>query len=268
MITKNLENQDPGHMKKLDYALLILFPAIAFLAIFGLKLNYFWTVSLLFGLPAFWLSLRAPKMIARAALFSVALTVPFGIVMNYIGVHDGSWYVPTTFFPFRLLGVLPVEDIMGCFLLIYEVIICYEHFLGKNKYNLIDKKMKYFIWPFSLLSIVFFTLLATHTEFPKIKYVYFWIGIIFSVLPIIGMVLIFPKRLLNFWKIGLYFTILMAIFEYAGLYLNQWVFQGNNFIGWVSYFGYKIPIEELVFFDILFIISIFAYYEFFNDEKK
>lgn len=263
-----MRNHNQKFLKKLDIFLLILFPIIATSVTLGLQLNYFWAILLFFGLPAFWLSLRTKKMIARTALFSLAFTIPFAIVMNYVAVQDSSWYVPTTVFPFRLLGNLPIEDIILGFLLTYVVVICYEHFLDKGKHNLIDKKMKYFVWPFGLLLIVFFALFVTHPELLKIKYAYFWIGTIFLALPIISTLSIFPKLLSKYLKVGSYFAILLAIFEYTGVSLNQWIFPGKNFVGWVSYFGYKIPVEEFVFWIFLSVIGILSYYEFFDDDGK
>lgn len=255
-------------LKKIDIFLLIIFPIIATSATLLLKLNYFWAIILFFGLPAVWLSIRTSKMITRTAIFSVAFTIPFAIVMNYVAVQDSSWYVPTTIFPFRLLGDLPIEDIILGFLLTYAVVICYEHFLDKGKHNLIDRKMKYFVWPFALLLIAFSALFVTHPEFLKIKYAYFWIGTIFLLVPIITTLSIFPRLLSKYLKVGTYFAILLAIFEYTGISLNQWIFPGKNFIGWISYFGYKIPFEEFVFWIILSVIGILSYYEFFDDDCK
>lgn len=263
-----MKNYKQKFLKKLDIFLLILFPIIATSTTLVLRLNYFWAILLFFGLPAFWLSLRTQKMIVRTALFSVAFTIPFAIVMNYLAVQDSSWYVPITIFPFRLLGDLPIEDIILGFLLTYAVVICYEHFLDKGKYNLIDRKMKYFVWPFALLLIVFFALFVIHPEFLKIKYSYFWIGTVFLVLPIISTLSFFPKLLSKYLKVGAYFAILLAIFEYTGLTLNHWIFPGKNFLGWIPYFGYQIPVEEFIFWIILSVIGILSYYEFFDDDGR
>lgn len=255
-------------LKKLDIFLLIVLPIIATSATLVLRLNYFWAIILFFGSTAAWLSLRTPKMIARTALFAALFTSPFAIVVNYVAVQDGSWYVPTTIFPFRIFGSLPIEDIILGFLLTYAVIICYEHFLDKGRHNLVDKKMKYFIWPFLLLLITFFALFVVNQELLKIKYSYFWMGTIFLVLPIISTISIFPRLLSKYLKVGAYFALLLAIFEYTGISLNQWIFPGKNFIAWIQYFGYKIPIEELVFWIFLTVIGILSYYEFFDDDGK
>jgi hypothetical protein len=206
-------------------------------------------------------------MIARTALFSAIFITPVVFVLNYLAVRDNSWYVPTSVFPFRLLHDLPIEDAILGFMLTYSVVICYEHFLDKGKHHLIDQKMKYLIWPIGLLLIVFFALFVTHPEYLKLNYAYFWIGTIFLILPIISTLSIFPKLLSKYLKVGSYFAILLAMFEYTGISLNQWIFPGKNFIGWISYFGYKIPIEELIFWIFLSVIGILSYYEFFDDEK-
>ena len=263
-----MQNNNQKFLKKLDILLLVLFPIIAISTTLGLQLNYFWAILLFFGFPAFWFSLRTKKMIARTALFSVPLTILFTIIINYMGVQNGLWYVPITVFPFRLLGELPIEDIILGFLLSYAVVICYEHSLDKGKHNLIDKKMKYFLWPVAFLLIIIFALFITHQGFPNVKYAYFWIGIIFLALPIISTLSFFPKLLSKYLKVSAYFAILLIMFEYTGLALGHWIFPGENFLGWFSYFGYQIPVEEFAVLIILVVIGILSYYEFFDDDRK
>ena len=135
-------------LKKLDLVLLAILPVIAASVTLLLRLNYFWAIILFFGPLALWLSLRTPKMVARTALFAFTFAIPAFFLANYIPVQDSAWYVPTTIFPFRILGTLPLEDFIMVFLLVYNVVICYEHFLDKGRHKLVDRKMKYFVWGF------------------------------------------------------------------------------------------------------------------------
>ncbi len=267
--------QQPKHatmnetfLKKLDIALLIFFPIFATAAILTFRLNYLWANILFFGFPAAWLSLRTQDMVARTALFCAIFTIPFAFVVNYLAVTDGAWYIPSTVFSFRIFGVVPIEDVISTFLLTYSAVICYEHFLDKGKHQLIDRKMKYFIWPVLLLLIVFFAIFTTDREILKINYAYLWIGILFLVLPLISTLSFFPKLFSKYLKVGAYFAIVLALYEYTGLTLNHWVFPGEHFIGWLPFFGYAVPIEEMVFWILLSVIGVLSYYEFFDDDLR
>ena len=255
-------------LKKIDIALLILLPLLATITTLLFKLNYLTSSILFFGLISFWLSIRTPKMVTRTAIFALVFDLPVAFIVNYVAVQDGAWYVPNTIFGFRLLNGLPVEDIILGFLFVYSIVICYEHFLDKGKHRLVDEKMKYFIWPFAIALLTFFALVFTRPEFLEFKYAYTWIGTIFIALPVIASLSTFPRLFSKYVKVGVYFSLVLAMFEYTGLTLNHWIFPGQNFLGWVPFFGYRIPFEEVFFWIILSTISILSYYEFFDDDGK
>jgi len=54
----------------------------------------------------------------------------------------------------------------------------------------------------------------------------------------------------------------------TALQLGWWDFPGSNFIGWVSIFNIRFPLEELIFWLFLFAMAILTYYEFFDDDEK
>lgn len=255
-------------LKKIDLILLVLFPLLAALISLIIKANFLVSTLLFFGLPALWLSYRTPQMIKRTALFSLIFSLPFTILIDYIAILDKSWFVPLTVFPFRLLGVIPLEDFIWGFLLIYAVIIFYEYFLDKGKHNLIDQRMKYLILPLVVLLITFFVLVFTKPEFLMLKYAYLWLGVALIFLPAVTFLSFFPKLLSKYVKTGIYFFILAFLFELTGLQLGQWEFPGTHFIGWVEMFGFHFPFEEFFFWMILAATAILSYYEFFDDDRK
>ncbi len=255
-------------LKKIDIILLIIFPIIATVISLLIKANFLVSTLLFFGLPASWLSYRTPHKSLKTLIFSAIFALPFGIIIDYITAQDGSWYVPTTIFPFRLLGVIPIEDLIWGFLLVYTVVIFYEHFLDKGKHELIDKKMKYFILPAIILFILFLLIYSLNPDFLRIKYAYLLIGIVLILLPSITFLSFFPKLISKYVKTACYFFILSFMFEMTGLQLNQWTFPGQNFIGWIEILGHKFPFEEFFFWFIMVSIGILSYYEFFDDDEK
>ena len=254
--------------KKIDIFLLIIFPIVSVVLSLWLKANFLTSILLFFCLPSLWLSLRTPEQVKKTFLFSLILSIPLGIFIDYIATMDNSWFVPTTIFPFRLFSVVPIEDLIWGFFLIYSIVIFYEHFLDKGKHELIDKRMKYLVWPLIIIMIVFFTFLFTMPELLVIPYAYFWLGTIFFILPTITFLSFFPRLLSKYVKTASYFFLLSILFELTGLQLNQWTFPGSNFIGWVELFGHRFPFEEFFFWFVMGAVSVLAYYEFFDDDRK
>lgn len=254
-------------LKKIDIALLIFFPLLAAGLSLHFSTNFLTSIFLFFGLPSLWFSYRTPHKTRKTLIFASIFTIPMVLLIDYLAGGDGSWYV-TTIFPFRILSIIPVEDFFFGFSMAYYTVIFYEHFLDKGKHGLIDKHMKYAIWP---LIILFTTVVASYLLLNKpiiVQYAYLWLGIILIIIPCISFLSVFPKLIAKYCTTGAYFFLLYFIFEITALELKQWSFPGNNFIGWVQIFGYRFPFEELFFWIGTSTIAILSYFEFFDDDRK
>ncbi len=264
-----MKSNNQKFLIKLDIFLLILFPIASVVLSLLLKANFLLTTLLFFGLPSIWLSFRTKHMVAKTALFSFIWAIPLTFFADYIATISGAWFVPHTVFPFRLFGVIPIEDFIWLFLASYSVLIFYEHFLDEGKHELIDKRMKYLVWPWIIFALVFTTILFTKPDLLKISYSYFYLGLFFIFLPAVSFLSVFPRLLSKYVKTASYFFVLALLFELTGLHLNNWIFYDNGyFIGWVELFGYRFPFEEFFFWFVIGAISVLSYYEFFDDDRK
>jgi len=248
----------------------LISPVFAALISLVFKTNFLASTLLFFGLPALYLSFKAKKAVKKAILFTLIL-LPLGVVFDFLGVTDHSWYVPRTVFPIRLLGTVPIEDVLWGMLLVYETILFYEYFLDKGKNNPLQKRSLGFI-ALSLVSFVIFLVLFCFSPrlfiFSSFNYFYFKAGTIILLVPTIVFFSFFPKLIFKFVITGVYFFALGFIFELTGLKLNQWTFPGKNFVGWVEILGYRFPFEEFFFWFVLFAAALLSYYEFFADDRK
>lgn len=254
--------------KKIDIIFLVLTPVFAVTIALIFKINYFTNIILFFFLPAIYLSIRNTHAIKKSINFALIAGLIGGFLIDFIATINNSWLIIKTIFPFKILGILPLEDLIWGFLLVYDIIMFYEHFLDKGRHNLKDTKFKHFIILFILLLIIFLLTYLFNPRFLYFKYFYFFCGLVIILLPTISFLSFFPRLISKFIKTGSYFLILSILYEFSGLKLNQWVFRGNNFIGWVNFFNTKIPFEEFFFYLILFTICILSYYEFFDDDRK
>lgn len=256
-------------MKKVDIVLLVLFPIVAVVLSLAIEANFLTSTLLFFGLPSLWLSFRTRHQVAKTFLFALVLTVPMAFFVDYVAMVSGAWFVPETVFPFRVLNVVPVEDFIWGFLLVYSIVIFYEHFLDKGKQELIDKRMKYLIWPWVSLLLVFFAIYFTSPVLLNIQYAYLWIGMLFVLLPAVTSLVFFPRLLSKYVKTASYFFVLAVSFELTSLHLNQWSFpEDGYFIGWVEILGFRFPFEEFFFWIVLAAIAVLSYYEFFDDDRR
>src|SRR3990167_7734358 len=111
--------------RKLDIILLIIFPILATVLSLAFETNYLISTILFFGLPAAWLSWRNKHAAARAFLLTAVASLPFIFAVDYLAILNGSWHIPQSVFPARFFGVVPYEDFLWGFLLIYCIIIFY-----------------------------------------------------------------------------------------------------------------------------------------------
>ena len=254
---------------KIDIILIILFPIVAAVLTLVFKTNFLVSTLLFFGLPSLYLSFRKPGIIFKSLIFTALFSIPLAIVIDYLALMDKSWFVPTTVFNFRFLGIIPIEDFIWGFLCVFFAIMFYEYFLdfGKKEDRL-AKNIKYLTIILLSLLILFFLFLFVSPGLLHIKYFYLKGGLILALLPLITFLSFFPRLWTKYVKIGVYFFGLSLLFELVGLHTNQWTFPSHNFIGFVEIFGLKIPFEEFLFFIVLGVPWMLSYYEFFADDKK
>lgn len=254
---------------KVDIVLMVLFPVVAAVTTLVLRTNFLISTLLFFGVPAFYLSARKPEIVSKSLIFAAIFSIPLGIVVDSLAVLDKSWHIPTTLFSFRLLGLVPVEDLIWLFLLVFFGIMFYEYFLdlGKKK-DRISKNIKYLIGFLISLLVVFLIFFFINSALLHIKYFYLKMGIILALLPPVTFLSFFPSLLSKFVKTSVYFFGLLLLHELVALQTGQWIFPGQNFIGFVKLLGLRFPFEEFLFFIVLATAAGLSYYEFFVDDRR
>ena len=252
--------------KFLDYVVLAVLLVAA--PLISLYFNPPLLVALVFFyvLPSLWLAFRGPQYIKRAAIFS-ALAVVFFLIIDYIAVIDGGWWV-SSIFEYRFLGVLPIEDSIWLFFGLFTMIMAYEYFDDSGPHEFKKTRIKYLGLIIALVAVVFMLLLFIKPSILNIPYAYLWIGILFSILPIVIILWMYPVLIKKFIRTAIYIFFLHLLFELVALRLGYWSFPGTNFIGWIQVFGVRLPIEEFVFWIALGGTTILSYFEFYADDRK
>lgn len=252
--------------KVIDITFLILSPIFAFTFSLLLKTDLMTTTLLFFGIPAVYLSFRNTHAVVKSLIFSLLCGLFMAFVIDYFAVKSGSWFVTRSYW--RLLDVVPIEDLIWGFLMVYGIIMFYEHLLDKGKHNLKDTKLKYGIVIAIVLATIFLLIYFFTDSLFYIPYFYLKAGVVLVLLPTVSFLTFFPRLLSKFVKAGVFFFIQALLIELTGLTLNQWEFKGNQMVGWVTLLNLKFPFEEFFFYIILFSTCILSYYEFFYDDSK
>ena len=127
--------------------------------------------------------------------------------------------------------------------------------------------MKKVLFIESIIFLVFLAFLILSPSSLNIPYFYLVYGSIFIFLPIVVRLLKYPQETLRFLPAIVYFFYTALLYEIAALKLGWWDFPGNQFIGWISIVGLRFPIEEFIFFVVLFSAAVLSYYKFVADER-
>lgn len=257
--------------KKLDLLTLALIAIASSITALILHFNFLSSTIVMFGLPSLWLAYKTQNQVKKVAIFSLLFSIPFTFVFDYLISKDQGWYVVNTLFPYRLFNIVAIEQFAWGYLFVFYVTIFYEYFLDKKssqKDSLIKPGMKW-------LSLVLFTALAIFIYFVinfgkviTLNYAYVILGTSFGTLPLLIFLLYFPRLTKRFLKAITYFSGITILNEYVSLSLQLWTFPGNNVLGKTVFFGFIVPYEEVFFYFIIAAPLIFAYYEFFDDDRK
>jgi hypothetical protein len=246
-----------------DLTALIILPLIGLLLSVWLNLPFFFSSLLYGGLPAIYLSISTPRVVLRAAIFSIIFFVGLGILLDHLAVIDRSWYVPTIF-PFRILGNVPIEDATWAFVYFYLIIMFYEHFFDRGRHKLVDQRFKLAL---VLLVVIVLLSLLFYASNLSIPYFYLWLDIIGFIIPATVFIYGHQKIFTKVFRASAYFFALGIIYEITALRLGWWKFPGTHFIGWITIFGNSLPIEEFLAFVILPVAWVITYYDFFDDSS-
>ncbi len=217
-------------------------------------------------LPSIYLMLRERKNYRKIFWSVVVLGLLMGFFSDFLAEFNGAWHVINLVIPYKILGVEPVDSILGYAFMVLFMVTFYEHFIDDERNRRLSKNASRLF----LLGIIAVTLLvAVYLESQtilKISHMYLKAGLAMMLFPVIyGFS--HPKILTKFSAMALFFIPVYLMAEIVVLKNNGWTFPGQ-YIGWVTIFGVTFPFEELFFWMICYAGIIVAFYEHFIDDDK
>lgn len=261
-------------MRWIDIVILFLLTAVAVIVSVIFETSFLISILLFFAIPSLWLTvrnIRKTTILKKAAKFSLVLGIPMATVVDYIAVVNKQWFIPESFFSYRLFDVVVVEQYIFTLLIFYYIVLFYEHFLDRGENHGSAPGLKILgsvYWGVLLVVIVTIIVFPGTLSFP---YAYTIMGFVVGVIPLIIFFVRYNRPILykKFVIAGAYFFVVLTAFELVAIELGQWVFpKEGDFIGSVTLFGYTFPFEEFFLWLILFTVGLLSYYEYFSDDRK
>lgn len=247
-----------------DVFFLIAVPALAILITWLVPINLLAATLLLFCPPAVYISLRRRDIVARSLVYSLAIAV-ISIFTDYLAERDQSW-VSTTMFDFRVAQVVPIEALVWLFGFTYLIVVYYQYFFDHASHKVIGKRLPYVFLGAGLV-LAWVGLTAFVDLHFTIDYYYIKFGLAFILIPLIVFCFVFPKYIRPFLMISPYFFAIGLANLIVSLEKGHWAYPGEHFVGWVEIGAYRFPIEELVFWIILYSPFLISQFELFNNDN-
>ena len=232
--------------------------------------------TLLFNLPpliggffltvpaSLYMMLTKPKHLFKILIAVLILGLVFGAVFDFFATLGKAWDVTRLVIPIRILGVEPIDNILGYGLMTLLIVSFYEHFIHHDRNNKISKNLRLAIVPPVLALLAIFFLYPVSQLGFYTKYTYLFGGLAALIFPVY-ICIKKPSHIIKYVEVGVFFSFVWFFSEIAALKTNGWVFLGE-YIGQVNAFGVVFPLEEFIFWMLLYAGALVAYYEFYIEE--
>lgn len=218
--------------------------------------------GLFLTIPAsIYMIITRPKHLPKITVAVLVFGFLMGFVFDFIETLNGGWSTTRLVFPNKIFGVEPIDNILGYGLMTLLVITFYEHFIHHQNNNKISKHLAFAIVPFLLSALTIIVSFNRGLTALHIPYIYFIGGLVAIVFPV-SICLYRPKLIIKYFYVGIFFAFVWFFSEIAALKTGGWIFPGE-YIGTISIFGVIFPLEEFIFWMLLYSGSLIAYYEFF-----
>lgn len=214
-----------------------------------------------------YLGLRSRKNWKKIAVGSLVFGFLFGSILEFFAHVTHTWIVPSTLFPFRILGLVTIESFLGYVCMTLYVLVFYEHFFDKDKNHRISPHIWVAIIPALLAWVVIVFLHYTNPSKLFFTHAYLKMGIA-ATIPLVLQIIRRPKLIFKYAPFAVSLFFIIFSWEIVGLKFNYWTFPGTDYLATVSFFGQHFPIEEIIFWMLLYPATIASYYERFIDDGK
>lgn len=239
-------------------------PVISGVLTLLLPLNLMAATLLFFGPPILYLSLRRQDMVLRTLVYSTAI-MTISILSDYLAEQDRSW-VSTTMFDFRVAGVVPIEALIWLFMFTYLIVAFNQYFFDSEDHPVVGKRMP-IVFITAGVVLAWACLTAVWNLHFTVDYFYIKFGLLFLLLPLIIFLMMYPRYRRRLALMVPYFFVIGMMNLLISLHKDHWAYPGEHYIGWMQLGPYGFPVEEFVFWIILYAPFLISQFELFNNDN-
>src|SRR5579872_4849170 len=141
---KNEQKLNTQHNLRRDLYVIISMILLAIPVIIIFHLKPLESTLLYFILPSFYLVITKPKKLKRVFVASIG-SIFATFALDLFATYNHAWFIPQSqlVIPIRVLGVVPVDDMIWFCSWIMFIAIFYEHFIHRSNAKYISSHFKY-----------------------------------------------------------------------------------------------------------------------------
>ncbi len=248
--------------KKLRLIGLFVYILLACLVVYFLEPVYLLSIIIVLVPPSIVNFLWLKKSRQKILIFSIVSTFLFAFAIELSSRLANTWDVQSTL-P-RVLGIIPLENMLFAFLNIFWVLSFYEYFVDRETKN-ISKKFKYLVMMFLVFSLIIFGAYIYNPEIIAMNY--FTTAIIILIIPSIIIFGKNPSILKKTLLPTLFFAFVFFVYEIVSLKIGSWWWPGEYLKTFIV-FGKVFPLDDIIIWYFLSTITLIGGYEFFADNSK
>lgn len=221
--------------------------------------------AIFFCLPGIvYLGIRSPKPWKKVALATLIFGFLCGSFFEFIQQLNHSYIITNTVIP-KLFGFLSLDFVLWHSLMAAFVFTFYEHFLNKHSNNRISPRSMVLVVVATIVLIATIILYYVHPSALHFKYAYADFGTL-AVIPPFILAYKKPQYIRDMVLVAPFFAAFYFVIEWIGVPRQWWVYTGQHYLGWVTIQSLHFPIEELLFWMLLYPTALVSYYKIFVDK--
>jgi len=255
------------HSKRTDFLILIGLVVVGYIysrLTTGLYIGRDLFGAIIFCLPGtIYLGLRAPKPWKKILLSTLIFGVVFGSFFEFLQQYNLSYVSTSTVFP-KIFGVLAIDATLWHVFMATFVLTFYEHFINRDKYKTISRRALPVLIIGLIVFLVTVILYYVHPSSLHFKYAYVDFGTL-AVLPVFLLAYKKPQYIKDMTLIAPFFLFLYLVIEWVGVPRHWWIYTGHAYLGFVSIQSLRFPLEELLYWMLLYPAALVSYYKIFID---
>jgi hypothetical protein len=262
-----MEKLESREAKRCDFVVLLLLIVAA--DIYARLTTRVYIGRDLFGAVAFclpgtvYLGLRSPKPWKKIFVATLLFGFLFGCFFEFIQQSNQSYVIAATVIP-KIFGFLSLDFVIWHILMAAYVFTFYEHFINKTKDDAVSPRAKVMIIITLIVLAATIVLHYAHPNALSFKYAYAYFGTVAVIAPF-ALAYKKPGYIRDLTLIAPFFLAFYFVIEWIGVPRQWWIYPSHHYLGWVSVQSLHFPIEELIFWMLLYPAALVAYYKIFVD---